>query len=110
MKLQTPTTLTNFINHNEIYNRVLFMSSAKNICPTCGNEKGINECVSVENLTKTELKVLSNIINNPEKPFKQIADNLNLSINTITNHAQHIYRKTNCNSKTELYFKYHELV
>jgi DNA-binding NarL/FixJ family response regulator len=36
------------------------------------------------------------------KTHKEIANELNISINTLKTHVQHIYKKMNIHSKTEL--------
>ena len=56
-------------------------------------------CVCERLLSRREREILRQISRG--KPSKQIADELNISINTVNNHRQNIIRKLNCKNTAE---------
>lgn len=56
-------------------------------------------CVCERLLSRREREILRQISRG--KPSKQIAAELNISINTVNNHRQNIIRKLNCKNTAE---------
>lgn len=66
-----------------------------------------NQCVRVDNdfslLTEQEKRIAKNVLSG--KSYAEIAELLNISINTLKTHMKNIFNKYNVNSKIELYNK-----
>lgn len=67
---------------------------------SCKYEGKLCSTIKVDHghLTKTELEVLKRI----DKSYKIIADEMNISIDTVSGHIQNIMKKTGLTSKVEL--------
>jgi DNA-binding CsgD family transcriptional regulator len=76
-------------NDNGIINKILF----KKVHP-------IMEAVELQLISRREIEILKHMAAGFSS--KQIADNLNISINTINNHRKNMLSKTRCSSPAEL--------
>lgn len=60
--------------------------------------------VELENLTKRETEILSLLAKG--SLYKEIADQMNISLDTVRSHLQHIYNKLRVRTRTEAVLKY----
>jgi DNA-binding CsgD family transcriptional regulator len=58
-----------------------------------------------EDLSEREKQVVDGIV--AGLSYKLVADNMNVSIDTVRKHIKNIYRKLHINSKGELIARYH---
>jgi DNA-binding NarL/FixJ family response regulator len=61
----------------------------------------------LEQLTKRETEILSQLATG--SLYKEIADKMNISLDTVRTHLQHIYNKLQVHSRTEAVVKYLEI-
>ena len=61
----------------------------------------------LEQLTKRETEILSQLAKG--SLYKEIADQMNISLDTVRTHLQHVYNKLQVHSRTEAVVKYLEL-